>query len=326
VKALVTGGGGFIGSNVVDGLLLQEHSVAVLDNFATGRRVNLEGALERGVALYEVDLVDAGAVHEVMAVERPEVVFHLAAQIDVRRSVEDPAFDARVNLEGTLNLLEAARRAEVRRLVYTSTGGALYGEADEVPTSEDAPIRPLAPYGHSKFAGEGAALLYQRLHGLSVISLRYANVYGPRQDPLGEAGVIAIFCGKALYGGRPTVYGDGRQTRDFLYVGDVVEANLAAADSDVVGAFNVGTGTETTVLDLLEALRRLVPEAELEPEFAPERSGEVRRSCLAADRVREALGWQARTPLSEGLRVTLAAAEASPAAGPSVRASTGEDG
>jgi UDP-glucose 4-epimerase len=226
----------------------------------------------------------------------------------VRRSVEDPAHDARVNFEGTLNLLEAARLAGARRVVYTSTGGGLYGDTDILPTPEDALAQPLAPYGHSKFAAEGACALYTRLHGLSTVTLRYSNVYGPRQDPLGEAGVVAIFCGKAIHGGRPLIFGDGHQTRDYIYVGDVVAANLLVAERDTEGAFNIGTGQETSVLELLAVLRELAPEQPLEPEFAPARAGEVSRSCLAVDLARSELGWAAETPLLEGLRVTLDAA------------------
>ncbi|HST38549.1 MAG TPA: NAD-dependent epimerase/dehydratase family protein, partial [Conexibacter sp.] len=227
--------------------------------------------------------------------------------IDVRRAVADPAHDARTNVEGTVNVLEAARVAGTGRVVFSSTGGAIYGEADELPTAEDAAIRPLSPYGQSKFAGEGYLALYARLHGLSTISLRYSNAYGPRQDPLGEGGVAAIFCGKLERGERPTVFGDGLQTRDYVYVGDIVRANLRAAELDVVGTFNIGTGVETTVLQLAEQLAAdAAATASFEPLFEPERAGEVRRSCLAAGRAREVLGWSAETDLASGLRQTLA--------------------
>ncbi len=305
--ALVTGGAGFIGSNLVDGLLAAGHEVAVVDDLSTGRRANLDDALAAGAALHELDVTDAPALRAVFDAVRPQLVFHLAAQIDVRRSVEDPAADARINVEGTINVLAAAQAAGARRVVYSATGGAVYGEAEVVPTPEDAPARPLAPYGQSKLAGEGYCALYARLHGLSAIALRYANVYGPRQDPLGEGGVIAIFCGCLAEGRTPTIYGDGGQTRDFAYVGDVVEANLAAAASDLTGSFNVGTGVETSVLELVETLDGLGAGPPLAPVHADARAGEVRRSCLDAGRLRDALGWQARTPLAEGLRATLAA-------------------
>jgi len=305
-SALVTGGAGFIGSNLVDGLLAAGHEVAVVDDLSTGRRENLDGALAGGATLHELDVTDAPALRAVFDAVRPQLVFHLAAQIDVRRSVEDPAADARVNVEGTINVLAAAHAAGARRVVYSATGGAVYGESDVVPTPEDAPARPLAPYGQSKLAGEGYCALFARLHGLPAIALRYANVYGPRQDPLGEGGVIAIFCGCLTEGRTPTIYGDGRQTRDFVYVGDVVDANLAAAASDLTGSYNVGTGVETSVLDLVETLDGLGAGAPLEPVHADARAGEVRRSCLDASALRAALGWQARTPLAEGLRRTLA--------------------
>jgi len=307
-RAVVTGGAGFIGSNVVDGLLDAGVEVVVFDNLSTGRAENLTRALARGARLQELDICSAEAVTAELERARPDVIFHLAAQIDVRRSVEDPAFDAQINVEGTANLLEGARRAAVGRFVFSSTGGAIYGVADTVPTSEDAPIRPMAPYGQSKFSAEGYCHLYERLHGLSTICLRYGNVFGPRQDPLGEAGVIAIFCGLAMSGGgTPRIYGDGNQTRDYVFVKDVVAANLAAAASDACGSVNVGTQTETSVLELLAAIRSLVPDAPLEPEHAPARLGELQRSALDVSRARRALDWRARTPLADGLSLTLAA-------------------
>jgi UDP-glucose 4-epimerase len=305
MTALVTGGAGFIGSNLVDALLARGERVVVVDDLSTGRRANLDDALAGGATLHELDVTDARALRALMEAERPQVVFHLAAQIDVRRSVEDPAADARVNVEGTINVLAAAHAAGARRVVYSATGGAVYGEAEQVPTPEDAPERPLAPYGQAKLAGEGYCALYARLHGLSTVALRYANVYGPRQDPLGEGGVIAIFCGCLAEGRTPTIYGDGEQTRDFVYVGDVVEANLAAADATLTGSYNVGTGVETSVLELVTTLDELGLGAPLAPRHAEARAGEVRRSCLDATRLHEALGWMPRTSLADGLRLTL---------------------
>src|ERR671911_553970 len=254
MRTLVTGGAGFIGSHVVDALVTRGDDVTVLDDVSTGRRENLESALGNGAKLVDGDIRDAGAVMELCERVRPEVIFHLAAQIDVRKSVTDPAFDARVNVEGTVNVLRAAQASGVPRMVNTSSGGAIYGEAQTIPAPEDHPVAPEAPYGLSKFCADNYCELFTRLHGLSTVSLRYGNVYGPRQDPLGEAGVIAIFCGKLMQGERPTVYGDGTQTRDYIHVDDVVAANLAAAESDLTGSFNVGTGRETSVLDLIEAL------------------------------------------------------------------------
>jgi UDP-glucose 4-epimerase len=309
VKALVTGGAGFIGSNLVDALLARGDEVAVVDDLSTGSHANLTDALAAGATLYQLDVVDADALSATLRDEAPEVVFHLAAQIDVRRSVADPAADARVNVEGTVNVLEAARACGARRVVYSSTGGAIYGEADVVPTAEDAPIRPLAPYGQAKYAAEGYCALFESLHGLSAISLRYANVYGPRQDPLGEGGVIAIFCGRLAAGASPTVYGDGLQTRDYVYVEDIVRANLLAADrSEATGSVNIGTGVETTVLELVDAVGALGEGGSFTARHEPERLGEVRRSCLDAARARELLGWEPQVPLDEGLRLTLAAA------------------
>jgi UDP-glucose 4-epimerase len=304
----VTGGAGFIGSNLVDALLEQGHDVAVVDNLVTGRRANLRGALANGAALHELDITDAEAMYSLFQRARPEVVFHLAAQIDVRRSVREVALDARVNVEGTINVLEAAARAEVGRVVFTSTGGAIYGETDRLPTPEDAEALPLAPYGQSKFCGERYCGMYERLKGLSTVVLRYGNVYGPRQDPLGEAGVVAIFCGKLLGGEPATVNGDGLQTRDYVYVGDVVAANLAAlAHPEAHGAFNIGTGRETTVLDIVAALQELAgPEGFRFAHGAPP-PGEVGRSCLDVGRAARELEWLPTTDLRDGLRLTLEA-------------------
>jgi UDP-glucose 4-epimerase len=307
MKCLVTGGAGFIGSNLVDALLAHGDEVTVVDNLTTGRMVNLEPGLAAGAELVEIDIRDGEALSRVAAEKRPEAIFHLAAQIDVRKSLADPFFDAGVNVGGTANVLEAARSAECGRVVSISTGGAIYGEGEgqQLPLGEDAPIAPMSAYGQSKFAAEGYVSLYERLYGLSGVSLRLGNVYGPRQDPLGEAGVIAIFCGLLKEGGRPTVYGDGTQTRDYIYVGDVVAAILAAGDSEATGAINVGTGKETNVLELVEALRGLSDKEDFEPEFAPPRTGEVQAISIDASRAERELGWRAEMDLNEGLRLTL---------------------
>ncbi|HYC82484.1 MAG TPA: NAD-dependent epimerase/dehydratase family protein [Solirubrobacterales bacterium] len=308
MRCLVTGGAGFIGSNLVDALLARGDAVTVVDNLATGRRSNLDGALAAGAELLELDVRDAEALREVAADRKPEAIFHLAAQIDVRKSLADPAFDAAVNVGGTANVLETASAAGAGRVVFVSTGGAIYGEGagKPLPLDESAEIEPMSAYGQSKFAAEGYMALYQRLYGVSGISLRLGNVYGPRQDPLGEAGVVAIFCGKLRDGGRPTVYGDGTQTRDYIYVGDIVDAALAAAASDHVGAVNIGTGVEASVLDLIEVLRELGGNSSFEADFAPPRQGEVQRIALDAARASEVLGWSAKTDLREGMRLTLA--------------------
>jgi UDP-glucose 4-epimerase len=304
MKALVTGGAGFIGSNLVDGLLARGDEVTVIDDVSTGRRENLEQALANGATLVELDIRDGSAVGELFARTRPEVVFHLAAQVDVRRSVADPTFDSQVNVGGTISVLRAALQSGARRMVNASTGGAIYGEGRTIPAPEDHPVSPEAPYGLSKFCAEHYCQYFTRAHGLSTVSLRFGNVYGPRQDPLGEAGVIAIFCGLLVEGGRPTVFGDGLQTRDYVHVDDIVQANLLAAESDVSGAYNIGLGLQITVLDLVDALAPLAPNG-FEPEHKPERPGEVRHIALDSSRARAELGWEARVGLEEGLAQTL---------------------
>jgi UDP-glucose 4-epimerase len=316
MRALVTGGAGFIGSNLADALLDRGDEVTVVDNLASGKRENITGALARGAAFEEADIRDAGRMRAVLSATRPDIVFHLAAQIDVRKSIEDPAWDAGVNVVGTVNVLQAARETGVKRVVNTSTGGAIYGDADVTPTPESAPSRPMAAYGQSKFCAETYCGWYERLYGLSSVILRYGNVYGPRQDPHGEAGVVAIFCGKLLSGETPIIYGDGRQTRDYTFVGDVVAANLAAAaHPEAHGAYNIGTGTESTVVDVLTALREAagLGEGELEPQFAPARTGELQRSSLDVTRARTELGFTADTDLVTGMKPTFEWARASAA-------------
>ena len=255
MKALVTGGAGFIGSNIVDALIERGDEVAIIDNLATGKRENLNAQ----AAFHEVDITDRAAVDQVFETAKPEVVFHLAAQVDVRKSIEDPVFDATVNVLGTINVLNAAYNSGARRLINTSTGGAIYGEVDEIPTPETVPPRPMAAYGQSKYCAEAYCGWFHRLYDFETVVLRYGNVFGPRQDPHGDAGVVAIFCGKMLAGERPTVFGDGLQTRDYVFVSDIVAANLKAAEAEGVAGqtFNVGTDRESTVLDVTAAKRDL---------------------------------------------------------------------
>lgn len=311
MRSLVTGGAGFIGSNLVDALLARGDEVHVLDDLSTGRRGNLNAALAGGAKLSEGSITDRVALDRVLAEFAPETIFHLAAQIDVRRSVADPRADSEINIGGTINLIESALAHGAPRIVFSSTGGAIYGEApgDQIPTTESFIPAPEAPYGQAKLAAEGYLALAGRLHGLSSIALRYGNVYGPRQDPLGEAGVVAIFCGKLLAGERPTVFGDGSQTRDYVHVDDVVAANLAAADVRTTGAVNIGTGTETSVLDLLASLAPHA-RADFAPEFAPARAGELPRSALDAARAERELGWRPQVALDAGLAATLEAVRA----------------
>ena len=305
MRTLVTGGAGFIGSNLVDALVQRGDEVTVVDDISTGKRANLDQAVQNGAKLLELDIRDAEAVDAATEQARPEAIFHLAAQIDVRKSVADPANDSRINVEGTVNVLRAAQTHGVQRFVNTSTGGAIYGEGQIIPAPEDHPVAPESPYGLSKFCAEQYCELFSRLHGLSTVSLRYGNVYGPRQDPRGEAGVVAIFCGKLIEGAKPTIFGDGEQTRDYVYVGDVVDANLRAAESQTSGPVNIGRGAEVSVLEIVEVLRPRADGA-FDPEHAPERPGEVRRIALDCSRAKQELGWEAGTSLEDGLERTLA--------------------
>jgi UDP-glucose 4-epimerase len=309
MRTLVTGGAGFIGSTLVDALLARGDEVVVVDDLSTGRESNLDGALRNGAELVRADIREAERLEQIVVDAGPDTIFHFAAQIDVRKSIGEPGWDASINVVGTANLLESARKAGVARFVNTSTGGAIYGDVDTIPSPESTRPAPMAGYGTSKFCAEQYCNLYARLHGLRTVTLRYGNVYGPRQDPLGEAGVIAIFCGRLMDGGRPTIYGDGAQTRDYVYVGDVVEANLAAADRPGVGGeVNIGTGRETSVLDLVQILQQEGDRDDFEADLAPARIGEIERSCLDVTRAREELGWTARTSLADGMRATLDAA------------------
>jgi len=314
MRALVSGGAGFIGSHLVDALLTEGAEVLVVDDLSVGSRENLEGALVAGVELVVEDITEAAAMSRVAEAFGPDRVFHMAGQIDVRRAVADPVLDASVNVGGTINLLEAARRAGAT-FVFASTGGAIYGERAHrgVPVAEDGECIPESPYGQSKLAAEGYVDLYRRLHEVPGVSLRLANIYGSRQSPISEAGVVAIFCGKLVADAAPTVFGDGEQTRDFLYVRDAVEAILAAerklsaSGAEPLGPYNVGTGRETSVLELIERLARLGGRSDWAPRMAPPRTGEVQRIALDSERARAELGWSPATELDEGLELTLAA-------------------
>lgn len=301
MDVLVTGGAGFIGSHVVDTLVAHSHQVTVVDNLSTGKRANLSAE----VTLLEMDLRsdDLGAVFKRV---RPQAVFHLAAQASVPNSVADPATDAEINVLGTINLLERCREAGVRRVVYSSTGGALYGEPEQSPCTEEHPVRPLSPYGISKYVAERYVEMYGRLHGLEYTILRYANVYGPRQDPFGEAGVVAIFTQRMVRGDEVVVFGDGTQERDFVYVEDVSWANLLALERGAGQAMNIGCGVGTSVNELLKSLRESTG-YEREPTYTEPRAGDVYRIALDASRAGRELGWEPKVSLEEGLRRTVAA-------------------
>ena len=301
----MTGGAGFVGSHVVDRCVEAGHQVAVVDDLSTGRRQQVNPAAR----LHVVDIRSA-ALDDVFRAETPEAVVHLAAQASVGRSVANPRLDAEINVLGTVNLLECCRQAGARRVVYVSTGGAGYGDTDIVPTPESHPSRPVSPYGTSKVAAELYLGCWEALHGVSGVVLRLANIYGPRQDPHGEAGVIAIFTDRLLRGEPCVINGDGLQTRDYVYVGDVAEAALRTLERPhVTGPINIGTGIETTVVELFETLRAAFG-GRGECRHGPARPGEQRRSLLDASRARQLLDWAPRVPLDEGLRRTVASARA----------------
>ena len=299
MKVLVTGGAGFIGSHIVDRLAEEGHQVVVVDNLATGSRRNVN----RAASLYKTD-IQGWRLERIFRNERPNVVLHLAAQVNVRRSVEDPVFDAQVNVLGTMNVLQQAVRHGVRKVVFSSSGGAIYGEQELGPAPESHATNPMSPYGISKLCGEHYLFYFQRLSGIQVVSLRHANVYGPRQDPDGEAGVVAIFIRQMLNNQQPIINGNGRQTRDFVYVDDVVEANLAAMGQDSQGVYNVGTGTETSVNELFRMLSELTGMGCKEV-HGPAKAGEQNRSVVDASRLKQELGWEPKVSLAEGLKKTV---------------------
>lgn len=299
-RILITGGAGFIGSTVADRFVQAGWDVAILDDLSSGRRENVP----QGARFYPVDVRSAAAA-EAIQKERPQVICHHAAQIDVRRSMADPRFDADVNVGGLLNLMQAAAAAgSVEQVLFASSGGATYGDTEVIPTPETHPQAPVSHYGAAKAASELYLGVYRAALGIPVAALRYANVYGPRQDPHGEAGVVAIFCGRLLEGRPCTVYGDGGQTRDYVFVGDVARANLLAAERRHDGPLNVGTGVETDVNALYAHLARAAG-VDRPAEHAPARPGEQRRSCIDPSRAARAIGWTPEVPLADGLARTL---------------------
>ncbi|MFA6035257.1 MAG: NAD-dependent epimerase/dehydratase family protein [Myxococcota bacterium] len=300
MRIIVTGGAGFIASNIVDGLVAAGHQVAVVDSLVTGKRSNLNPRAE----FHQLDIRSAECAEFIRSF-RPDFVDHHAAQIDVRKSVADPAFDAQTNVVGMINVIQASLEAGVKKMVFSSSGGAMYGEQEIFPAPESHPCRPASPYGLTKQIGELYLEWYARTYGLKYVALRYANIYGPRQDPLGEAGVVAIFTGRMLEGKSVTIFGDGGQTRDFVFVGDVVRANMAALESGHTGSVNIGTGMETSVNEvyrvLAEATGYRAPAI-----YEPQRPGEQRRSVIDPAHAVNAIGWRPQVGFAEGIKRTVA--------------------
>lgn len=299
MKILVSGGAGFIGSHIVDRLIGHGHEVVVVDNLISGRRDQVNPRAK----FFETDITSS-SMQEIFERERPELLNHHAAQIDVRKSLADPAFDATVNILGFLNLMENGRKTGLKKVVFASSGGAISADSRVTPTPEHNPPSPQSPYGVSKLASEYYIAYYEKIYGIAGISLRYGNVYGPRQDPHGEAGVVSIFTGKLLSRESPTIFGDGEQVRDYVFISDVVDANIQALESDVSGVFNIGTGVGTSVNALLEKIQEVMG-TNVHPTMAPPRTGEAKVSVLDCTRARQQLGWEIKTSMEEGIKKTV---------------------
>jgi UDP-glucose 4-epimerase len=300
MKILVTGGAGFIGSHVVDAYIERDHDVHIVDDFSTGQQANVNPR----ATVHVLDVASPDAA-KLIADLKPQVLNHHAAQMDVRRSVADPTFDARVNIIGFVNLLEACKDAGVKKVIFSSSGGAVYGDREPIPANEEHPTVPLSPYGVSKLTGEFYLTYYHLAFGMPYVALRYANVYGPRQSSKGEAGVVAIFISHLLAGKSPVINGDGRQTRDYVFVGDVVRANVAALDTTYIGPVNIGTGIETDVVTICRILQQGVA-SKIEAIHGPAKVGEQRRSCLEISLAAKVLGWKPEISLQAGLEKTIA--------------------
>jgi UDP-glucose 4-epimerase len=300
VRILITGGAGFIGSSIQDALLARGHETIIVDDLSTGHHENVHADSH----FYQLDIRDE-RLADVFEEHKPAAVFHLAAQMDVRRSVREPLYDADVNIVGSLRLLELSRRHGVERIIYASTGGAIYGEPEYLPADETHPIHPICQYGVSKHTVEHYLHLYWQNYNLAYLALRFPNVYGPRQDPHGEAGVVAIFSLQMLRGHQPTIFGDGTKTRDYVFIRDIVRANVEALDHDKIGIYNLGWGEETTDFTIFDTVRRHT-DSTMEPRYAPRRLGEVERICLDATRAKGDLGWVPTVPLDEGIREAVA--------------------
>lgn len=298
MRILVTGGAGFIGSHIVDAYINEGHEVSVIDNLSTGNKNNVNSAAR----FYQADIRDdlSSLIRDI----KPEIINHHAAQIDVRASVENPAIDAEVNIIGTLKIIEAGLKCKVKKIIFASSGGAIYGEQDYFPADEEHPTMPLSPYGVSKLACEKYLYYYKHNFGINYISLRYSNVYGPRQNPLGEAGVVAIFTHRLIRGKQPMINGDGLQTRDYVYVGDVIKANIKALEMKSSGEFNISKGIETSVNELFKKLTEIAGRR-IKALHGPAKKGEQRRSCISYKKAKDVLNWRPLVSLEQGLRNTV---------------------
>lgn len=301
MKILVTGGAGFIASHIVDAYINLGHRVIVVDNLSTGKKE----FVNKKAKFYKTDVRNREEIEKIIVEEKPEIINHHAAQISVRNSVENPIFDAEVNILGLLNLLEASRKVGLKKIIFASSGGVVYGEANILPTPEDyMPLKPLSPYGVSKLASEYYLQVYKENYKIPYLALRYSNVYGPRQNPFGEAGVVAIFSLKLLKGETPIINGDGKQTRDYVYVGDVVDVNKIALSKDAAGSFNIGTGIETNVVEIYRNLKNIIG-SNTTANHGSAKFREQRRSCLDSQKAAKILGWRAKISLQEGLKKTV---------------------
>ena len=299
MKVLITGGAGFIGSNVADGLLEKNYKVVIVDDLSNGKKENIP----KEAVFYKCDIRDK-KLYGILKAEKPDIVIHNAAQLSVRVSVENPLMDADINIMGGLNVVNACHTCNINKIIFASSGGTVYGEQKYFPADEKHPTYPISPYGVAKLTTENYLYYFYKAYGLKYISLRYANIYGPRQDPYGEAGVVAIFSNKILKGENPTINGDGLQTRDYVYVGDVVGINLRAIDSSFTGLLNVGTGKETTVVELFNILKKVSGKDSIEEVHGPAKEGEQKRSQLSCEMAKKVLGWQPKVSIEEGLKLT----------------------